>query len=269
MHTKHPDLPLRSGPPTKARDGVFQEFNQISSAPQVFTDAPIVEAIRKSYPELHLTIATSSSCDYLGYAAAGEATAVPIDSEDFTTPNLKWKEFIPPARRLDGDTGGLADYIQFGKFLYTWQGKDYILYIVKGTEQPWPMKNSYLLGQSKEATEACMLATCQYSNDLHQEIWVFDKGFWQKSGELWRSVEHSSWEDVILEESMKKAIMGEINKFFDSREKYQRLKVPWKRGVIYHGPPGRYFDHLLDSSILVRTIRDLLLVYLCPRTCSS
>jgi len=29
-----------------------------------------------------------------------------------------------------------------------------------------------------------------------------------------------------------------VNRFFDGREAYDRLKVPWKRGIIFHGPPG-------------------------------
>ena len=100
-------------------------------------------------------------------------------------------------------------------------------------------RNSYLLGPSKEDTEALMLAAGHYANEVHEEILVFDGGYWQKSKELWKSVEHSTWDDVILDESMKKAIMGEVKKFFNSREKYARLKVPWKRGIIYYGPPGK------------------------------
>ena len=239
MHIKRPEIPFRSSPTVSdSPDGVFKEFNEISSAPQIFTDAPIVEAIRKTYPELHLTISSEYSCNYLGYAAAGQATAVPTDSEDSTTPNLKWKQFYPPARRLDGAVGGLADYVQFGKYLYIWHGTEFILYIARGMQQPFLTRNVYLLGPTKEATEACMLAACRYMNELHGEIWVFDGGIWQKSRELWQSVEHSSWDDVILEEGMKKSIMDEIDRFFDSREKYAKLKVPWKRGIIYYGPPG-------------------------------
>ena len=83
-----------------------------------------------------------------------------------------------------------------------------------------------------------MRAAGYYGSELHDEILVFDDGYWRKSKELWKSVEHSTWDDVILDESMKKAIMGEIDNFFDSGERYARLKVPWKRGIIYHGPPG-------------------------------
>lgn len=37
---------------------------------------------------------------------------------------------------------------------------------------------------------------------------------------------------------MKDAIIGDVNTFFDSRDTYEKLKVPWKRGIIYYGPPG-------------------------------
>lgn len=145
----------------------------------------MVEAIRKEYPELHLTISSSYSSDYLGYAAAGQATAIPIESENSSALNLKWKQFFPPARRLDGGAGGLGDLVQFGKYLYTWQGKEFILYIVQGSRTIYGIKNNYLLGPSQEATEACLLAASRYENELHEEIWVFDGGYWQKSRELW------------------------------------------------------------------------------------
>jgi len=29
-----------------------------------------------------------------------------------------------------------------------------------------------------------------------------------------------------------------VTQFFDSRERYDRLRVPWKRGIIFYGPPG-------------------------------
>ena len=237
MHTQVPDLPLRTSPsPSKARDGVFQEFIEISSAPQVYTDAPMVAAIRKAYPELHLT--SSDASDFLGFAAAGQASAIPVDSEGSMPPHLTWKQYYA-TRRLDGGVGGLADDVQFGKYMYTWQEKEFILYVVLTSHPYYPRKVDYLLGPAKEITEACLLAACQYSNELHDQVWVFDRGRWQKNAELWQSVKHASWDDVILEEGMKKSIMEEINRFFDSRERYQRLKVPWKRGVIYYGPPGK------------------------------
>lgn len=238
MHTRPNDLPLRPSS-TKARDNVYNSFTHVFSAPQTNSDVVIAEALRKTYPDLHLTISSSYNADYLGFAASGQATAVPIDSDDAVTANLKWKFYAPPLKRMDGGEGALGEDIQFGKYLYTRDGKEYLLYIILGMQADIPIENSYLLGPSKEDTESLLLAAGHYASELHDEILVFDGGYWQKSRQLWESVEHSTWDEVILDEGMKKAIMGEIHKFFDSRERYARLKVPWKRGIIYYGPPGK------------------------------
>lgn len=37
---------------------------------------------------------------------------------------------------------------------------------------------------------------------------------------------------------MKNAIRNDVENFYDSRDTYEKLKVPWKRGIIYYGPPG-------------------------------
>ena len=63
-------------------------------------------------------------------------------------------------------------------------------------------------------------------------------GYWQKDNALWKSVEKASWDDIILDDDMKEAIIGDVQKFFDSREEYKKLTIPWKRGIIFWGPPG-------------------------------
>lgn len=67
---------------------------------------------------------------------------------------------------------------------------------------------------------------------------MFDQGNWGKSRELFESVMKSSWDNVILDKEMKDAIISDHLTFFESRESYQKLRVPWKRGLLYHGPPG-------------------------------
>lgn len=34
---------------------------------------------------------------------------------------------------------------------------------------------------------------------------------------------------------MKNAIRNDVENFYDSRATYEKLKVPWKRGIIYYG----------------------------------
>ena len=96
----------------------------------------------------------------------------------------------------------------------------------------------YVLSSSVESTNNLLLAAGPWSLELHGEVWVFDQGYWEKDPDLWRSVQKASWDDVILKQEKKDAIISDAQKFFDSKDTYERLNVPWKRGIIYYGPPG-------------------------------
>lgn len=208
-----------------------------ASAPRVNTDTVIVEAIRAEYPELHLTVVPRSRCDILAYASAGHAGVAPIDS---AKDRLSWRIYIPPASRLSGK-GILADDLKFGKYLIDWKGKEFVVYVAEARDgtSPYPdLRQQYVLSSSVEATNTLLLEAGQYGNLLHDEVWVFDGGFWQKSKELWDSVQKASWDDVILEPGKKKIIVDDTFDFFNSRDTYEKLRVPWKRGIIYYGPPG-------------------------------
>ena len=74
--------------------------------------------------------------------------------------------------------------------------------------------------------------------DDEKFIYVYDGGFWQQSRNLYEQVQESEWKDVILNEEMKKTMTGLVHKFFDSKDVFKNLGVPWKRGVIFHGPAG-------------------------------
>lgn len=46
------------------------------------------------------------------------------------------------------------------------------------------------------------------------------------------------WDDVILPEGQKADIRGAVEAFFGARDAYARLRMPWKRGLLFVGPPG-------------------------------
>ena len=235
--TAGPALAHRSKAPRTHNQASREYFNH-SSASRLSTDALIVDKLRKEYPELHLTVVPVRNCDLLGYAADGHAGVAPIDNEK---DRLVWRNFVPPPTRLNGGKGVLADLVYFAKYLLDWQGKEYVMYVIHGSDGSNPYMdtvNQYILSPSVEATEKLLLVAGVWHNELHEEVWVFDQGWWQKSRELFDSVQKASWDDVILEESMKNAIINDVDTFFDSRDTYERLRVPWKRGVIYYGPPG-------------------------------
>ncbi|KAK3293808.1 P-loop containing nucleoside triphosphate hydrolase protein [Chaetomium fimeti] len=218
------------------------QFFRHSSAKRVNTDATIAKALKAEYPGLQLVIAPSSGIDLLGYASAGHASFTSIDKASDELPSsLIWKVYVAPGRRIDGSPGRLAQNVIFAKFLYKWGDDEFILYMVDGrdgTSSYPPVRNNYILTTDTHKADALVIAAGQWGNELHEEVWVWDSGMWTKSAELYQSIRKSTWDAVILEESMKKAIIADHQSFFDSRDTYGRLKVPWKRGLIYYGPPG-------------------------------
>jgi SpoVK/Ycf46/Vps4 family AAA+-type ATPase len=88
------------------------------------------------------------------------------------------------------------------------------------------------------AADELLMAIGAWSAVLHDEIYVFDNGCWTKSHELWESIQGSSWDEVILNPEMKANLIQDIQGFFDNKQLYKKLAVPWKRGLIMHGVPG-------------------------------
>ncbi|KAI0428047.1 P-loop containing nucleoside triphosphate hydrolase protein [Xylaria sp. FL1042] len=234
-------------------DSTTDAWFEHSSAKRINTDTVIAQSLAAQYPDQHLTIAPpTNGLSLLAFAAAGNASYSPItcsssssssssSSQDGVFAPVRWTEYMPPARRIDGDPGALRWTLRFAKFAYRWQEHDFTLYVVDGrdgTEAYAATTNQYILCAERGHAEALVLAAGRWASELHDEVWVYDQGYWRKSAELFWSVSRSSWDNVILEEGMKKAIIDDHVSFFESRGTYARLKVPWKRGIIYHGPPG-------------------------------
>ena len=227
-------------------DKVTSAFYDHSSAKRVYTDAVSISAIRAEYPDEHVSIIPAGSADLLQYAAAGFASAVPLEDESTnssSTTSLKWRRYSKPATRLEGGPGTLKDVIQFGKYKYTWGKNEFIMYYIDGRDNYTagfvaPVVNQYLIGGDAATADALTIVAGQYSATLHDEIWVFEQGYWQKDHTLFRSIQKATWDNVILDEDMKSSLRDDVQLFFDARSQYEELGVPWKRGIIFHGPPG-------------------------------
>lgn len=222
-------------------DGPTRDFYHHSSAQRVATDAVLVEAIRREHPKLHLTVVPVSGglarCDLRGYAAAtGNAKVSPIiDSNDPLTIPMTWRSYAPPSRRADAGHGAFVERVLFGKFHYIWKSQEYILYVATGRDgtEAYPVNDlQYLVGPLEADPSDLLRTVTEYSIELHEEIWVYDQGYWQKSAELYASVMKARWDDVILDADMKKALQTDTLRFFDSQDRYHKLRVPYKRGVM-------------------------------------
>ncbi|KAK0712329.1 P-loop containing nucleoside triphosphate hydrolase protein [Apiosordaria backusii] len=251
------------GPPDDSTDRTTAKFFSHTSAARISTDSVIAASLKRQYPSLQLTTVPADNVNILAYASGvpdDVASFHQVEPESSALPaDLKWNYYLPPARRLDGSKGGIVTDLHFGKFLYRYKGAEFIVYLAEGRDGASyypPLLNYYILSSPPELhlVESLLLTAGHSTFELKDEIWVFDGGWWQKSRELYESVQKSSWDNVILDEDMKKALIDDHTSFFASRGQYERLKVPWKRGLIYWGPPGN--GKTISIKAMMKTLSD-------------
>ena len=135
----------------------------------------------------------------------------------------------------------LGEGSSFAKYNFRWANEYFILYAVKMGFNIF----QYILkepgsGETVMSTNTLTdklvesVGKWAYPDD-DRYVYVYD-GYWSRSKILYNEIQKSGWKDVILNEEMKKALTELMHKFFDSEDIYKDLGVPWKRGVIFHGP---------------------------------
>ena len=85
-------------------------------------------------------------------------------------------------------------------------------------------------------TDELLLVVCQCTAELHDEVYVFDNGEWEKDGNLYTAIKSSHWDDIILDPAMIRSLVDDVQGFFRNKTIYQRYAVLWKCGIISTGP---------------------------------
>lgn len=93
---------------------------------------------------------------------------------------------------------------------------------------------------SEEHSRELILAASIWNDQLHNEIWVFNQGYWKKDPALWAEIQKADWKDVVLKDEFKKSLKKDIYGFFASEAVYKELAIPWK----VRSPSPRWFDLL-------------------------
>jgi transitional endoplasmic reticulum ATPase len=233
----------QSGRSSERAQDISETFFGNAHGQRINTDAIILEAIQNKHPGVPVTIVPEFNSSLKAYAGAGLASIQSIETttDSKAYPNsLKWTIFIPPSRRLDGGSGIIAEETFFESYLYKWHGLEFFVYFVDGRDgvESWPsVRNQFILGD-KVAVRTLVETIGRWQSVLHNEIWVFNQGYWQKDPFLYQSILKSDWKDVILDKGLKEDLIDTVERFYDSQDQYHRLRVPWKRGIIFYGPPG-------------------------------
>lgn len=211
--------------------------------------------MRKLYPGHTVVASQTGVASILGYPAAYVQSLRPdlIVSQSI---------FIPFARRM-GTPGTLVEAVSYGCFQVSWEvgsifngakmltnsppeiclqtlyrysriplasvatATNEVLKFLRGYSQ---LSFQFLVheGTSEQPSKDLLIAAGGWAHALHDEIWVFNQGFWDKDRGLWEEVQKANWTDVILNEDFKTMLQKDVFGFFSSERVYLDLQIPWK-----------------------------------------
>ncbi|VDC06307.1 unnamed protein product [Peniophora sp. CBMAI 1063] len=223
-------------------DPIAEPWHQLGSQKHQGTVVAMTHTLQEKYPGYSIVATQDYRLNLLNFPM----TAIePLSPSDLVT-NIV---FVPLPKNRSEVPGALAQSIQYGGFKVSWQSYEFIVYTVVYPQGFGQYQQHFILHDGpKGPAHTMLLAAGVFADALHNEIWVFNQGFWDKDAGLWNEIQKASWDDVILEDDFKEAVKKDIYGFFDSEKLYKEYSLPWKRGIIFHGPPGN------GKTITIKTI---------------
>lgn len=238
------------------KQSAYELFKDHCDAHRPHTELVVWNGLRELHPGQHVTQISTQSCDVIAYAQAGNAQAnLDHGSDDYMA-----ERSCAAGQHGSKSAGSLFDVVTFGKYDYIWRGRRYIVYHILLPQNRvntvpvqyilYPKSAKQFDGHCPD-TDELILAAARWGKELHNEVYVFDR-HWMKNAELWDAVQKASWDDVILDPKMKKALANDVEGFFDRKGLYGEFGVPWKRGVLFHGIPGN--GKTMSLKAIMRTV---------------
>ncbi|HTQ10573.1 MAG TPA: ATP-binding protein, partial [Fimbriimonadaceae bacterium] len=136
-----------------------------------------------------------------------------------------------------------------GWFEISWRDQELQLVSIGRQEGHCRTTRHYVLAPDQSVAEQFFNEVCQWNAEVRGEVLVFEGGYWDKSSDLYESIQSASFDNLVLAGDLKTEIQTDIAGFFESKEIYQRYGIAWKRGVIFVGPPGNGKTHAVKSVI--------------------
>ena len=130
-----------------------------------------------------------------------------------------------------------------------WHGHLLDVVLITYSQRCYPSRHHWIVGDTLEIAKAFFADVCEWSSEVRGELLVFQDGEWTKNKELFQAIKGATFDNLILRDSLKDEIQNDFTQFFRSREVFERYRIPWKRGVLFIGPPGNGKTHTVKALV--------------------
>ena len=177
----------------------------------------------------------------------------PFDLETFAGEAQCEAELVPSAH-AELETAwrrkhGLQSHALNGAYDVRWNGKAFRVICASWRVGYGDRSISVVVGDNETDVRAFTTAVCAYCNDPRRAVLCFRGGCWGANHEIWEDIQGASFDDLVLAGDLKQRIRGDLERFMGARAEYERFKVPYKRGVLFVGPPGNGKTHCVRATL--------------------
>jgi len=141
------------------------------------------------------------------------------------------------------------DSVNKAWFEVQWHGNVLDMLVLNIQGEGFQKIHFWILAESEDIARSFLATVSEWNAEIRGEVLVFDNGHWYKDEYLFQDIKNATFDNLILQGSLKQEILDDLVQFFASRELYEEHDVPWKRGILFVGPAGNGKTHTVKALI--------------------
>ena len=212
-----------------------QFFSEALGLPAATIGYHVSRTLAQAFPDRVLIEGYDYDFDLPEYARAGHCALRP-EADVHHQFSTMW----------DAEKGILLDAVN-AWYEVDWQG--HVLDVILMSWDDSCCQHYWILAESRAVADRFFEAVCRWNPEVRGEILVYDGGSWTRSESLYKAIRGATFDDLILEGTLKRDIREDLDRFFASRDLYDEHGIPWKRGILFVGPPGNGKTHAVKALV--------------------
>ncbi len=178
-----------------------------------------------------------------------------LDLEGYAELGLATIELLPSPTPLCTHVWGGPDHdrlerrLEQGCHRVKWRERTFFVVTASWQEGYERRTYDWVVGNRESDIHEFVLDVARKTNEPREAILVFRGGCWQQSRDLYQATRRASFDDLVLPSGLKERIRLDFEEFLGSRSAYERFGLPWRRGVLFLGPPGNGKTHCVRALV--------------------